>query len=86
MPTSIEAKLQLVNNPIERGAAESAGDYGEAELLLDRVAQQDAWDWRVEWYRGKSFAQHRHQEAQVAFDLVYFDLPGEIDRTSEHWE
>ena len=79
LPTSIEAKLRLATILIDRGAIESAGDYTEAELLLEQVAQQDAWDWRVDWYRGKSLlAQHRHQEAQAAFDRVYFDLPGEL--------
>ena len=79
LPTSIEAKLRLANSLIERGAIESAGDYTEAELLLEKVAQQDAWDWRVDWYRGKSLlAQNHHQEAQAAFDRVYFDLPGEL--------
>ena len=79
LPTSIEAKLRLANSLIDRGAAEFLEDFTEAEILLDRVAQQDAWDWRVDWYRGKSLlAQNRPQEAQAAFDRVYFDLPGEL--------
>jgi serine/threonine-protein kinase PknG len=79
LPTSIEAKLRLATNLIERGVVESAGDFTEAEMLLEQVAQQDAWDWRVDWYRGKLLlAQNRHQEAQAAFDRVYFDLPGEL--------
>ena len=78
-PTSIEAKLRLANSLIDRGAAEFLEDFTEAEILLERVAQQDAWDWRVDWYRGKSLlAQNRPQEAQSAFDRVYFDLPGEL--------
>jgi serine/threonine-protein kinase PknG len=79
LPTSIEAKLRLANSLIDRGAIESAGDYTEAEMMLEKVAIQDAWDWRVDWYRGKSLlAQNRPQEAQAAFDRVYFDLPGEL--------
>jgi serine/threonine-protein kinase PknG len=79
LPTSIEAKLRLANSLIDRGAISLAGDYIEAEILLEQVAQQDAWDWRVDWYRGKSLlAQNRPQEAQAAFDRVYFDLPGEL--------
>jgi serine/threonine-protein kinase PknG len=78
-PTSVEAKLRLTNSLIDRGITESANDYTQAELLLEKVAQQDAWDWRVDWYRGKSLlAQNRPQEAQAAFDRVYFDLPGEL--------
>jgi serine/threonine-protein kinase PknG len=78
LPTSIEAKLRLASSLIDRGHI-PVNDYTEAELLLERVAQQDAWDWRVDWYRGKSLlAQNRPQEAQSAFDRVYFDLPGEL--------
>jgi serine/threonine-protein kinase PknG len=79
LPTSIEAKLRLADSLIDRGATESAGDYTEAELVLEQVAIQDAWDWRVDWYRGKSLlAQNQPQAAQAAFDRVYFDLPGEL--------
>jgi serine/threonine-protein kinase PknG len=79
LPTSIEAKLRLANSLIDRAAIESAGEYALAETHLAAVAQQDAWDWRVDWYRGKSLlAQHRPQEAQAMFDRVYFDLPGEL--------
>ncbi len=79
LPTSIEAKLRLASNLIDRGAIESVGDYTEADLLLEQVTQQDAWDWRVDWYHGRSLlSQNRPQDAQAAFDRVYFDLPGEL--------
>ncbi len=79
LPTSIEAKLRLANSLIDNGAIESAGDFAAAEKLLAAVAEQDAWDWRVDWYRGRSLlAQKRPQEAQKFFDRVYFDLPGEL--------
>ena len=79
LPNSIEAKLRLANSLIDRAATASAGDYPVAENLLAAVAQQDAWDWRVDWYRGRSLlAQNRPQEAQAMFDRVYFDLPGEL--------
>ena len=78
LPTSIEAKLRLANSRIDRGHI-AWGEYTAAEMLLEQVAQQDAWDWRVDWYRGRSLlAQDRPQEAQAAFDRVYFDLPGEL--------
>jgi serine/threonine-protein kinase PknG len=91
-PKSIEAKLRLANSLIDRSqmaVRSSQGgitlypivthDYTEAEMHLEQVAQQDAWDWRVDWYRGKSLlAQNRPQEAQAIFDRVYFDLPGEL--------
>jgi serine/threonine-protein kinase PknG len=77
-PTSIETKLRLADSLIERGHI-ATSDYIEAERVLEQVAIQDAWDWRVDWYRGKSLlAQNRPQEAQAAFDRVYFDLPGEL--------
>ena len=73
LPTSIEAKLRLANSLIDRG------EWAEAEALLALVYQQDAWDWRVDWYRGRLLlAQNRPREAQAAFDRVYFDLPGEL--------
>jgi serine/threonine-protein kinase PknG len=79
LPTSIEAKLRLANSLIDRAATESAGDYPRAEKLLATVAEQDAWDWRVDWYRGRSLlAQNQPKEAQKFFDRVYFDLPGEL--------
>jgi serine/threonine-protein kinase PknG len=78
LPTSIEAKLRLANSFIERGSIDR-GDYTEAEALLDQVAQQDAWDWRVDWYRGRMFlANNLPKDAQTTFDRVYFDLPGEL--------
>jgi serine/threonine-protein kinase PknG len=78
LPTSAEAKLRLANSLIDRNHI-AKGDYTEAEMLIEKVAQQDAWDWRVDWYRGKSLlAQNQPQAAQAAFDRVYFDLPGEL--------
>jgi serine/threonine-protein kinase PknG len=77
-PYSIEAKLRLANSLIDSGHI-TADDFATAERLLEQVAQQDAWDWRVDWYRGKSLlAQNQPQAAQAAFDRVYFDLPGEL--------
>jgi serine/threonine-protein kinase PknG len=92
LPISIEAKLRLANSLIDRGnlAVRSpqggtspmpiaTQDYTQAEILLEQVAQQDAWDWRVDWYRGRSLlSQNQPQAAQAAFDRVYFDLPGEL--------
>ncbi len=79
-PTSTEAKLRLTNTVIDRKALVSdGGDFAEIKLLLEQVFNQDSWDWRVNWYRGKFFlTQNRLQEAQAAFDQVYFDLPGEL--------
>jgi serine/threonine-protein kinase PknG len=72
-PASVEAQLRLANSLIDVGA------YHEAEQVLMKVEEKDPWDWRVLWYRGRSFmAQGKAKEAQAAFDQVYFDLPGEL--------
>jgi serine/threonine-protein kinase PknG len=72
-PTSVEAQLRLANSLIDIGA------YDEIELILANVEEKDPWDWRVLWYRGRSFmAQGQAKVAQAAFDQVYFDLPGEL--------
>lgn len=72
-PNSKEALLRLANSLIDTGG------YKEAEEILAQVEALDAWDWRVLWYRGRSFmAQGKAQQAQPTFDQVYFDLPGEL--------
>jgi serine/threonine-protein kinase PknG len=84
VPKSIEAKLRLANSLIEMGNVlvgpkdQSYPAQRRSKDLLDQVAEQDPWDWRVLWYRGRSqMAQGKPKEAQAAFDQVYFDLPGE---------
>lgn len=73
VPNSREIQLRLANSLIDTGA------YEEVEKILAKVEAQDAWDWRVLWYRGRSLmAQGKAKEAQAAFDQVYFDLPGEL--------
>jgi len=72
-PKSREVRLRL--------AAALAGTekYSEAEQLLSALEQEDAWDWRVLWYRGLMLlSSHKQEEAVKLFDQVYFDLPGEV--------
>jgi serine/threonine-protein kinase PknG len=72
-PNSLEALLRLANALID------AFEYDKAEEILTRVEAKDPWDWRIFWYRGRSLMRkHKPQEAQAAFDQVYFDLPGEL--------
>lgn len=72
-PDSKEALLRLANTYID------SESYQYAETYLAKLEQEDAWDWRVYWYRGRNFmAQKKAKEAQAAFDQVYFDLPGEL--------
>ena len=73
VPASVELKLQVAATAID------AGSFAEAAQILDELKQQDAWDWRVSWQRGR--LQFAHGAAQLAlkeFDQVYFDLPGEL--------
>lgn len=72
-PNSQEALLRLANSLIE------ASNYDEAEQILTASEKKDPWDWRVLWYRGRNLmAQEKAKEAQLCFDQVYFDLPGEL--------
>jgi serine/threonine-protein kinase PknG len=71
--TSTELKLQLA------AAAIDAGSFAEASQILEELARQDAWDWRVAWQRGRlHLAQGAAADALRQFDQVYFDLPGEL--------
>jgi len=72
-PKSNAALLQLANTLIDLGT------YNQVEQILLKVEENDPWEWRVLWYRGRSLmAQGKAKEAQAAFDQVYFDLPGEL--------
>ncbi|HEY9604095.1 MAG TPA: tetratricopeptide repeat protein [Allocoleopsis sp.] len=72
-PQSAEAWLRLANSLIDLEY------FQEVEQHLAKVEEKDPWDWRVLWYKGRSFmAQGRAKEAQTVFDQVYFDLPGEL--------
>lgn len=72
-PNSKEPLLRLANSLID------TGNYDKVEQVLAQVEEKDPWDWRVLWYKGRSLmAQGKAQEAQAAFDQVYFDLPGEL--------
>jgi serine/threonine-protein kinase PknG len=47
--------------------------------MLDALAGEDPFDWRVSWYRGKLFlAAGDAKAAGHEFDKVYFEMPGEI--------
>jgi serine/threonine-protein kinase PknG len=77
-PNSQEALLRLADSLIETGNYD-ANNYDEAEQILAQAEKKDPWDWRVLWYRGrKLMAQEKAKEAQLCFDQVYFDLPGEV--------
>jgi serine/threonine-protein kinase PknG len=74
-PSSIEAKLRLVNNEANLEYI----DIKEIDQYLQEIEQIDPWDWRVPWYRGRTaLARQNYQLAIDCFNLVYADLPGEI--------
>ena len=70
---SREVRLRLA------AALGRAGKYDEGETLLTALEKEDAWDWRVLWYRGTMLLlRQQPAEALKLFDQVYFDLPGEV--------
>ncbi|SNT42163.1 serine/threonine-protein kinase PknG [Granulicella rosea] len=70
---SREARLWLA------AAQSDSAAYAEAEALLKALGEEDAWDWRVQWFEARMrLAQKRPAEARKLFDQVYFDLPGEL--------
>ncbi len=72
-PSSAELHCRLADALIAEGA------YAEAEQQLATVAQQDAYDWRIAWYRGQlRLGQQRAREAIDQFDIVLSELPGEL--------
>jgi serine/threonine-protein kinase PknG len=70
---SVEARLAYADALI------SSGDYGTANQLLDALAAEDEFNWKVAWYRGKlHLAAGDGQAARNEFDKVYFEMPGEV--------
>ncbi len=72
VPKSHEARLRLAD------ALADIGNHDEAESILNALAVEDPWDWRVLWFLGSiKLAIGDAKAAQQHFDQVYFDLPGE---------
>ena len=70
---SVEARLWYVDALI------AADDYDAANKLLDTLAAEDEFNWKVPWYRGKlRLAAGKAAEARNEFDKVYFEMPGEV--------
>lgn len=70
---SVEARFRLADAYI------MAEKYNEAEKILSKLATEDEFDWRVQWYRGKGFLNIGNgQRAKSEFGRVYFEMPGEI--------
>ena len=75
---SIEVRLRIVRARIELGElAEANRQLQAAQYLAIRAGYPH--DWRIDWHRGLiELAGGRQRVAQVAFEAVYDDLPGEI--------
>lgn len=78
---SLEANFRLVDELIQ-----SLNKQGNDNIMVEKTIMKhlkfaseiDAYDWRIEWYAGKFYlANNQLDEAIVAFDRVYFELPGE---------
>jgi len=69
---STEVYYRLVRAAIE------GGQFTEAAEWLDLLAQEDAFDWRVDWYRGLlAMARQDPVAARRHFEACYDELPGE---------
>jgi serine/threonine-protein kinase PknG len=70
---SVEARLLYSDSLL------STTDYTRANEVLDALAAEDQFDWRVSWYRGKVLlAAGDATAARSQFDRVYFEMPGEV--------
>lgn len=73
MKHSVEARLRHADALI------AIGEVAAANAILHQIEQEDTFDWRVNWYRGKAaLVAGKYAEANIAFDKVYFEMPGEI--------
>ncbi len=69
---STEVYYRLVRAAIEGAQFKDASDW------LEMLHQEDAFDWRVDWYRGLlALAQGDGAEARRHFESCYDELPGE---------
>ena len=70
---SLEVDLSRARALIEAGRAD------EAATVLDEIATEHEWEWRVDWYRGLMKMSTNEPEAALEeFGAVYRLLPGEL--------
>ncbi|HEX5097303.1 MAG TPA: serine/threonine protein kinase, partial [Acidimicrobiia bacterium] len=72
-PRTVEVELALAYTSLV------LGESAVAAQGMDRVEQQDPWDWRVDWIRGcMALASGELDDAWQRFDRVYSDVSGEL--------
>jgi len=72
-PRTVEVRLREARALLEADDAPAAG------VVLDEVAAEDAWEWRVDYYRGLlALSADEPAAARSAFDKVYSQAPGEL--------
>jgi serine/threonine-protein kinase PknG len=70
---TVEVELRLALTLIQHARLDEAGG------VLNRVLDQDPWEWRVHWYRGLSaLSAGDPANAREEFDHVYREVPGEL--------
>lgn len=75
---SIEVRLRIVRARIALGELDEASRQLQAAQYL-AIRAGYPHDWRIDWHRGLiELAGGRQRVAQMAFDSVYDDLPGDI--------
>ena len=78
VPQTVEVRLRLARAHIERG------DHAGAEQVLGPIAQEDPWEWRVDWYRGMAALAGPRDgapdpvTARSHLDRVVGEVPGEL--------
>ncbi len=73
VPATVEVRLRRARALID------LGDHAAARAELDRVEEDDPWEWRAVWLRGVSaLARQEYKPAADAFDRCRSEVPGEL--------
>ena len=73
VPVTVEVRLRRAQALID------LGDHASAAVELDRVEEDDPWEWRAVWLRGVSaLVQGQFRPAAAAFDRCRSEVPGEL--------
>lgn len=60
-------------------ALAETGDYAKSHAILNRLENEDPFDWKVQWERGKAYLNERaYPKAIEEFERVFFEMPGEL--------